>query len=431
MTGSSPPRSRSSATTVWAAAAAPPAAHRGGTLRVEISGTRPNALPLDWLADEAYSVSTFQTSSLRTTAWSRTGVWGRRRRDADRRAGHRRAGAEPRRAQLPLHAAARRALLGRARRSEPEDFRASMERFLRVTRDGCRPTTARSSAPRNACRIPRCDLSRGIETDARAGTITIHLSRPDGRSCLHKLTMPFAYVVPADPLVRKAARAPPPGTGPYRVERWDPDRGGVLVRNPYFQSWSPEARPAGFVDRIEVRARPKRIEAQIGDVRAGAGRGDGRERVHELVSPRRAGGARRDPERPAQRSFPGGTTNWMFLNVREPPFDDLDVRRAVNLATDRHLVRDRRRRRWPPRRASSCPPAPRLRALLPVHGRAGPGRGWSAPDVERARALIARSGRAGARVGVWCAGFPAARSEGYYALVLDGLGFRASCRRCP
>ena len=42
----------------------------------------------------------------------------------------------------------------------------------------------------------RCDLSRGIETNVPARTITINLSRPDG-DLLHKLTMHFASVVPA------------------------------------------------------------------------------------------------------------------------------------------------------------------------------------------------------------------------------------------
>ena len=77
-----------------------------------------------------------------------------------------------------------------------------MERFLQATRH--RPTGRRSrriytsivGAPRCSAGRNRCDLSRGIETDPRARTITVHLSRPDP-DFLHKLTMAWAFVVPA------------------------------------------------------------------------------------------------------------------------------------------------------------------------------------------------------------------------------------------
>src|SRR3954454_22662506 len=79
----------------------------------------------------------------------------------------------------------------------PGDFRSSMERYLRVSRDNFPPYFSGSvGAPRCIRRPARCDLSRGIESDAHARPITVHLTAP-APDFLHKLTMPFASVVPA------------------------------------------------------------------------------------------------------------------------------------------------------------------------------------------------------------------------------------------
>src|SRR3954454_24663807 len=87
-----------------------------------------------------------------------------------------------------------------------EDFRASMERFLEATRDypseaAFPPMYAGILGARRCMRGGRCDLSRGIVTDSRARTITIHLDRPDAEF-LHKLTIPWASIVPAGSLPR-------------------------------------------------------------------------------------------------------------------------------------------------------------------------------------------------------------------------------------
>ena len=95
----------------------------------------------------------------------------------------------------------------------PGDFRASMERYLRVSRDSFPPLfTGIVGAPRCISKQARCDLSRGIDTDAHARTITVHLTAPDP-DFLHKLTMPFAYLVPSGTPARGAdenSRQPAP-----------------------------------------------------------------------------------------------------------------------------------------------------------------------------------------------------------------------------
>src|SRR3954451_12365412 len=99
----------------------------------------------------------------------------------------------------------------------PEDFRATIERVVRLTPPGgLTPPYYRGIAGAEACSPRRCDLAKGIETDAAARTITIRLRRPDA-DFPHKLALPLAYVLPAGAPARIMRGLTPPGTGPSRV----------------------------------------------------------------------------------------------------------------------------------------------------------------------------------------------------------------------
>jgi peptide/nickel transport system substrate-binding protein len=145
--------------------------------------------------------------------------------------------------------------------------------------------------------------------------------------------------VPADTPRRRTGDRALPGTGPYRFAAWDAKRGGLLVRNPHFRSWSPQSRPAGFADRIEVSVRGKPdVRAQIAEVQRGTAD------VAVLAGPF---GTVLRPDRlravavrsPGQlHRFPAPVLNYMFLNVLRPPFDDEGVRQALNFATDRARI---------------------------------------------------------------------------------------------
>ena len=120
-----------------------------------------------------------------------------------------------------------------------------------ATAGSCRASSTRSSGRGAAFASRRaCDLSSGIVTDARERTITLRLTRPDPY-LLYKLASPLAYVAPAGH--PSALDDEPPGTGPYRVDDFEPGRGVELTRNPYFRVWSQDARPDGLADRILVR----------------------------------------------------------------------------------------------------------------------------------------------------------------------------------
>jgi peptide/nickel transport system substrate-binding protein len=314
---------------------------------------------------------------------------------------------------------------------QPEDFRASIERFLQVTRE--EPFVAPFfegivGARRCVAATARCDLSAGIETDARAGTIAVHLTRPDA-DFLHKLTFQFANVVPADTPRRRTFDRAPPGTGPYRFAAWDRERGGLLVRNPHFGSSSPQARAAGYADRIEVSvSEPQHIKQQVAAVQRGSADVAVLANAFGSIAPERL--AALTIRSPGQvYRHPEAVLNHMFLNVLTPPFDDVRVRQALNYATDRARIAELEGGRDLATPTCQILPTgfPGHEPYCPYTANPGPGRPWSAPDMDRARALVAESGTAGERVVVTVPEFQ--RDIGrYFTALLGRLGYRASLR---
>ena len=133
---------------------------------------------------------------------------------------------------------------------EPVDFQRALERGFLIQQSVA--DLYGGLVGGEACRNePRtCDLSGGIVTDVGTGTITFRLVDPDPEF-LYKLTMPFAYPVPASTPDEQQVRAGVPGTGPYMLEAPMTEKKVALVRNDFFLVWSPAAQPDGYVERIE------------------------------------------------------------------------------------------------------------------------------------------------------------------------------------
>ena len=310
----------------------------------------------------------------------------------------------------------------------PEDFRASIERAVRLA--GQVAPLYAGIVGADACSPRRCDLAKGIETDAPARTITIHLRRPDAEF-EHKLAIPLAYVLPARAPATIMRGRPPPGTGPYRITAFAPARGARLVRNPRFRSWSTEARPDGFPDAITVTP-SKDAAAQVAAVqhgRADAVVAAGSSTVQLPLDQARAL-ALTDASHVYTTSTP--FTSYLFLNVRERPFDDPRVRRALNYAIDRRRMVELAGGGG--LGGLSCqvipPGLPGYAPTCPFTVGATPAGTWVAPDLARARRLVAASGSRGARVQVWAWG-RYRRVIRYAGSVLRDLGYRVQVRVVP
>lgn len=302
----------------------------------------------------------------------------------------------------------------------PTDFRSSLKRLLTMNRgqptsfDGVvgAATCARSSG--------RCDFSNGIVADDRAGTVTIHLTRADP-DFLYKLVGLAA--VPAGTPIQRGRERPVPGTGPYRVASASA-RTVRLTRNPYFQAWSQDARPDGYADEIRFHFSDD-----------AAARLAGLERVQaDWVSSLPARWLKPLLARYGARvhTDPAPSTDFMFLNTRVPPFDDVRVRRAMNYAIDRKRIVELAG--GPLFAQPACQLLPPVTPGYRPHCRYTVARNeagtWTAPDLGRALTLVAASQTRGMKVDVFAyeAGGRVERIAyaRYFATLLRRLGYRSS-----
>ena len=306
------------------------------------------------------------------------------------------------------------------------DIRRGLERVLRVDRDNASSYTSIRGAERCLGRTTSCDLSSGVQVNDAAGTITFHLRGPDP-DFLYKLALPNAVAVaPGVPLV---ARRPVPATGPYMVAGLSAHEPLRLVRNPRFRPV--DGRPDGYPDVITIDccADPQRalraVEQGRADLVGGipgptielAGQSD-------ALATRFAG---------QLHATPIAGTIFAFMNTRTPPFDDIDVRRALNYAVDRNAVVQVQGGERAAQATCQFLPAnfPGHRTYCPYTAHAGGGRPWSAPDLATARRLIARSHTQGMRVTV-LAGAHSFIGPGHLIVtLLRRLGYRATLHVLP
>src|SRR5450755_761798 len=268
------------------------------------------------------------------------------------------------------------------------DLRRELERLYATNSQAALFYSALRGAAACTQRPAACDLSRGVITDDRAGTIILRLTHPDP-DLLFKLSLPEARPVPPGTPRTHIATQPVPSTGPYRVARFIPGHRLLLIRNKRFREWSRAAQPDGYPDRIDIRMDDNpshRIQAVL------HGNADLALEIANIAPLRTRFSSQ-------LRLHPQPHTSFLNFNVRRPPFDNVLARRAVNLAINRAAVA--RRLGGPGLSTPTCqvlPPhfpghedyCPWTRA--PYDGR------WHGPDIPRARALVRASGTSGATV---------------------------------
>jgi len=238
----------------------------------------------------------------------------------------------------------------------------------------------------------------------------------------------FAYVAPAEHPF--GGKEPPPGTGPYRLVSFQPNRGARLVRNPRFRVWSPDARPDGAADEIVIKVRPmnahgarvravERGPADVAIARRGFGSGLSPSAIRALVT--------RGAVRVSTDAFP--VLEYMFLNVTQPPFDEVQVRRALNYAVDRDRIQEIAGGDNLAEATCQIVPTgfPAYKPSCRYTTRPGASGAWNGPDLPRARRMIERSGTTGMKVTVWT--YEEKRAYGaYFASLLRRLGYRSTLR---
>jgi peptide/nickel transport system substrate-binding protein len=274
---------------------------------------------------------------------------------------------------------------------KPSDFVTTFERQFTVPG----PTSFYSGiVGASACKPSHCDLSKGVVADDTNYTLTIHLTAADPEF-LDKLALPFAYVVPANTSMKNTNNNVPPGTGPYMWQSYNPNKEAVLVRNPYFKVWNPDAQPAGYPDQI-IEKYGLQISDEVTQVERGAADEvfDGdvipADRLNELNGAQYANQVHVNPL----------TADWYFaFNTTTPPFNNLKARQAVNFAADRNAyVKIGGGSALAQPTCQILPPNfPGYKPYCPYTSGSDTTK-WSGVDLAKAKQLVQESGTKGAKV---------------------------------
>ena len=209
------------------------------------------------------------------------------------------------------------------------DFKATVERDFKLDSPGAGYFFNIVGA--DQVRNERGGHISGIVADDLTGRITITLRSPQG-DFENVLASEFAAPVPANAPASDMSTHPLPATGPYVIQSYSAGKQIVEVRNPHFDAKRFRgAVPAGNPDKI------------VWDIV-----GDAKEALQRTI----AGQDDWDPQAIPASSLAsieakyGGqvkvytppNTYYFFMNTRRPPFNKVQVRRAVNYAIDRKAL---------------------------------------------------------------------------------------------
>ncbi|MEZ5594684.1 MAG: ABC transporter substrate-binding protein [Gammaproteobacteria bacterium] len=160
-------------------------------------------------------------------------------------------------------------------------------------------------------------------------TVTIELSRPDA-TFLHVMALNFSFIVPKEETEKYGPDfgKHPVGTGAFKMTEWALGQRVVFERNPdYYRAGLPK------LDRIEFQVG---IEPNVALLKLQRGEvdilGDG-------IPPARFLQVKNDPAN-ADLIVEGGQlhTGYITMNVKIPPFDNVTVRQAVNMAINKERI---------------------------------------------------------------------------------------------
>jgi peptide/nickel transport system substrate-binding protein len=292
------------------------------------------------------------------------------------------------------------------------DFRFTVERLFRANSPGSPFFTAIVGAERFA-RTKAGGIS-GIRADDRTGRIEIRLREPRG-TFTNELGLLYVALLPQDTPDSDQTKDPPPATGPYEITASMPGRAWSYERNPVWATTNSKAMPdlpGGHVDAIRIRV-VTNTSTQVNEIERGA--------VDWMKSPPppdRYAEVERKYEGTQFREEPTISNFYFWMNTRQPPFDDVRVRRAVNYAVDPAAL-ERIYAGTLEAHQQILPPG------MPGYARFEP----YPHSLARAEALIARANPDDREVTVWTNdSAPNTEAGEYYEHVLQQLGFKTKLR---
>jgi peptide/nickel transport system substrate-binding protein len=288
------------------------------------------------------------------------------------------------------------------------DFRATIERDFKVDSPGVGFFGGIVGA--NQFGKTKTGHISGITTDDSTGQITIHLMAAQG-DFQNILATEFAALVPASTPAKDQSTHPAPSTGPYMITSYKPNRQAIVVRNPQWKSNAATGItdvPAGNPDKMTIDV--------IGDDTVALQRvisGQDDYDFHQIPTDRLASTQQKYGDQ--IKVYTPANTYYFFMNTRQPPFNNLKARQAVEYGIDRSALVRLYGGLATPTENVLPPTYPQYKKLnLYPH------------NLAKAKALVAASGTKGMSITVWNhdrGNDP--KATAYLTDVLNSIGWKA------
>jgi peptide/nickel transport system substrate-binding protein len=167
----------------------------------------------------------------------------------------------------------------------------------------------------------------GVEADGN--TLTIHLEERNG-AFLQSISQAYTCPVPRGTPVKQDESGDMPATGPYMIDSYQPTQQLVLVRNPHFDpALGPKGVAGKFIFDLALDQTQALAKIKLGQLAT----------TLESLPASDALLARNDPTLKGHVfSNVTSTLNYLWMNNDVAPFDNIDVRKAVNYALDRNQL---------------------------------------------------------------------------------------------
>ena len=210
------------------------------------------------------------------------------------------------------------------------DFKYSIERAFKMDSPGVGFFSAISGVSgANGFATTKKGHITGIITNDANRTIELKLDHPEG-DILYILALEFAHVVPSGTPASDQSTHPIPSTGPYMVQSYQPNRGFTLVRNPHYNNQIP-TEPSGNPDKVvgtiitDPVAAYQRVVSDKADYDFQPVPND---RLPEAQS----------KYKDQLRIYTNANTYYYALNNAIPPFNNINARKAVQMAIDPQAI---------------------------------------------------------------------------------------------
>jgi peptide/nickel transport system substrate-binding protein len=169
---------------------------------------------------------------------------------------------------------------------------------------------------------------------ATTSTVTFHLTAADG-AFLYKAALPTTCPVPAGTVMKpqeSGVLEQNYASGPYKLQSYQPSRQIVMVFNKnYNQALGVRGHVAKYVFQIGVQASQAALEIQAGTLdfqTSNLATADIIRLSHDAALTSQV------------HQSPRPETTYLFLNNEVPPFNNVDVRKAINYAINRTAIEE-------------------------------------------------------------------------------------------